>query len=335
LKPKNILIINTKYLGDLIVCTPVLRALRKSFPGSSITILVRQEYKTVLAGNPNIDEILSFDFAIKKMKGLARLKAEWNFVKVLRSKKFDAVISLQSGDRYTEWTYLSGAKVRVAPRNQSLSFLISKKVDVYEDTISYLDYYLKIAEAFHAVSDAKKTDFYLDEKFKGWFSDFNSKNKITNDDVLVGIHAGASEPSKIWPLGKFIQLIERLSKISKVKIIMFAGPAESKLFAGLKTSLNFITADTSEDIQQLAWLLNSCKLFIANDSGARHIAAALNIPAITLFPEDKLSCWKFYEELNNQYFIIGKRKTDNPQNMFLDCIEVDVVFQKAKEILEK
>jgi ADP-heptose:LPS heptosyltransferase len=328
-------VINTKYLGDLIVSTPALRALRKSFSGSSITILVRQEYKTVLAGNPNIDEIHSFDFAIKKVKGVPRLKAEWNFVKVLRSKKFDAVISLQSGDRYAEWAYLSGAKIRVAPRKQSLSFLLTKKVDVYEDTISYLDYYLKIAEAFHAVSDGKKTDFYLDEKFRGWFLDFNSKNNITSEDVLIGIHAGASESSKIWPLGKFIQLIERLSEISKVKIIMFAGPAEKNFTAASKFGGHVILADTSEDIQQLAWLQNSCKLFIANDSGARHIAAALNISTITLFPEDKLSCWKFYDDLANQHFIIGKRNISDPQNMFLDDIDVETVYQKAKEIIAK
>jgi ADP-heptose:LPS heptosyltransferase len=327
--------INTKYLGDLIVCTPALRAVRKSFPGSRISLLVRKEYKTVLSGNQNIDEIIPFDFSVKKLKGMERLKAEWNFVRLLRGKKFDAVISLQSGDRYAEWAFLSSAKVRVAPRKQSLSFLLNKKVDVLEDTISYRDYYLKIAEAFGAVSDGKRTEFYLDENFRNWFEEFISMNKFGGDDFIVGVHAGASEPSKIWPFGNFIEVIRLLKENPKAKIIMFAGPAEKKFFTGFKSSKNVILADTSRDIQQLAWLLKSCRLFIANDSGARHIAAALNVPTITLFPEDKLSCWKFYDESEEQYFILGRSNRSNSKKMFLDGIDVNVVFEKAKEILER
>ena len=334
---KKILVINTKYLGDLIVCTPALRALRKSFPDASISILVREEYKTVLAGNPNIDEILSFDFSWKKITGVARLKAEFDFVKFFREKKFDAVISLQSGDRYTEWSFLSGASIRVAPKKQSMSFLLTEKVEVYEDTISYLDYYLKIVGAFGASEDGKETEFYLDSKFSAWYSEFNSKNEIFGNDILVGIHPGASEPSKMWHFEKYIMLIDRFFSNDKIKIIMFAGPAEKMI---MKSYSNYfgkrvIFADTSEDIQQLAWLISECRLFIANDSGARHIAAALNIPTITLFPEDKISCWKFYNEDDDQHFIIGNRNMTDSNNMFLDGIEVDTVFNKAKEILSK
>jgi ADP-heptose:LPS heptosyltransferase len=332
---KNILVINTKYLGDLIVCTPALRALRKSFPNSRISILVRNEYKNVLSGNPNINEILSIDFSLKKIKGIARLKAELDFVKMLRSKKYDTVISLQSGDRFVEWAFFSGAKERIAPKKQNLSFLLSKKVEVYEDTISYLEYYLKIVEAFGAKPDGKKTELYLDEKFQNWFSKFNLQNNIGAEDILVCIHPGASEPSKIWPFGNFEKLIEKLSTLNKVKIVLFAGPAEKSFIEQYQSLENIILADTSEDIQQLAWLINSSDLFIAHDSGARHIAAALNVLTITLMPEDNISAWKFYDTLANQYFIIGKRNKINPQKMFLDCISVDVVFHKIKELLSK
>lgn len=332
---KKILVINTKYLGDLIVCTPALRALRKSFPGASISILVRQEYKDVLSGNQNIDEIIPFDFSIKKIHGWKRLKLEWEFVKSLRTKNFDAVVSLQSGDRYSEWAFLSGAKVRVAPKKQSMSFLLTKKVEVYEDTISYLDYYLKIAEAFGAVADGIQTEFYLDENFRDWFENFCAEHNIDGDNQLIGIHVGASEPTKIWPLKNFESLIEKLLSDGKSKVVLFVGPAEKKIAEKFlnQQNKNIIIADTSESIQQLACLINSCKLFIANDSGARHIAAALNVPSITLFPEDKLSCWKFYEEKENQLFIIGKRNTTDTANMYLDGIEVGTVYNIAKKIL--
>lgn len=334
---KKILVINTKYLGDLIVCTPALRALKKSFSNSSISILVRQEYKEVLTGNPNVDEIIPFDFSIKKIYGLERLKLEWQFVRYLRRQKFDAVISLQSGDRYAQWSFLTGAKIRVAPKKQNMSFLLTEKVEVYEDTISYLDYYLKIAEAFGAVADGQQTEFHLDENFRNRSETFNSEHNFSNDNRIVGIHAGASEPTKIWPLENFENLIEKLLTDHKTEIVLFVGPAEKKIaerFSQIQNS-RIIIADTSGSIQQLAWLINLCRLFIANDSGARHIAAALNVPSITLFPDDKISCWKFYEELRNQHFIIGKRNMSNPANMFLDSIDVDTVYEKVKEIISK
>ncbi|MEW5842618.1 MAG: glycosyltransferase family 9 protein [Bacteroidota bacterium] len=334
---KKILVINTKYLGDLIVCTPALRALKKSFSNSSVSILVRQEYKEVLTGNPNVDEIIPFDFSTKKIRGLERLKLEWQFVRYLRRQKFDAVISLQSGDRYAQWSFLTGAKIRVAPKKQNMSFLLTEKVEVYEDTISYLNYYLKIAEAFGAVADGQQTEFHLDENFRNRFETFRSEHNFSNDNRIVGIHAGASEPTKIWPLENFENLIEKLLTDHKAKIVLFVGPAEKKIaerFSQIQNS-RIIIADTSGSIQQLAWLINSCRLFIANDSGARHIAAALNVPSITLFPDDKISCWKFYEELSNQHFIIGKRNMSNPANMFLDSIDVDTVYEKVKEIISK
>ena len=226
---KKILVINTKYLGDLIVCTPAIRALKKSFPDSSVSILVRQEYKNVLTGNPNVDEIIPFDFSIKKIYGLERLKLEWKLVRYLRQQKFDAVISLQSGDRYAQWSFLTGAKIRVAPKKQNMSFLLTEKVEVYEDTISYLDYYLKIAESFGASADGKQTEFHLDNNFKTWFESFIGKHNVNRDDQLIGIHAGASEPTKIWPLEKFENLIEKLLADHKVKIVLFVGPAEKRL----------------------------------------------------------------------------------------------------------
>ena len=332
---KKILIINAKYLGDLIVCTPAIKSIRNSFPQASISVLVREEYKNVLAGNPNINDIIPFDFSLKKVNGWKRIKAELNFVKLLRSKKFDAVVSLQSGDRYTEWAFLSGAKLRVAPKKQSMSFLLTNKVEVYEDTISYLNYYLQIAEAFGGKAVDRTTEFYLSKDFKEWTDEFKLKTRISDEDILVGIHPGASEPSKIWPFENFSKLIELLLMDARIKVLLFGGPAENKLMEKFQNGFSerLILADTSEDIQQLAWLINECKLFIANDSGARHIAAALKVKTLTLFPEDKLSCWKFYDEEDGHYFIIGKRNVEESLKMFLNGIEVEKVYDKAKQIL--
>lgn len=333
--PKNILVINLKYLGDLIVCTPALRALRKSFPDSKIVLLARNEYKSVLDGNPNIDEIISFDSSIKKLRGVHRLFEEFRFVKMLRNRKFDAVISMQSGDRYAQWAYLSSASVRVAPSKQNMKFLINRKVDVSEDSISYREYYLKIAEAAGAVRDNERTEYYIDYKLKSWGEDFFKTNSIYDANEIIAVHPGASEPTKIWPFQNFKTVIEKLIENENRIVLLLLGPAELNKFSKENYDWNnrVIICDTSDNVHKLGWLIAKSKLLIANDSGARHLSAAIGINTISLFPEDKTAPWKFYSEYEKHFFLVGERNSDDPANPFLDKINTQTVIQKALEIL--
>ncbi|KAF0142709.1 MAG: lipopolysaccharide heptosyltransferase [Stygiobacter sp.] len=314
--------------------TAAIRAIKQSFPESVITLLVRSEYKDVLSGNKNIDGIITYDLSIKKIRGWERLKTEFNFVKYLRGKKYDAVVSLQAGDRYVFWSFFSGAKVRVAPIENNFGFLLTTKAKVFEEKISYLDYYLKIAEAFGAEIVTKKLDFTLDEQLENWAAEFLNAKGISAQDKIVGIHPGASEPTKMWSIENYLKLVDIISKDVNTKVILFLGPMEKKksIFNDVLKS-KVVVADTSESIQHLAWLLSKCSLLICNDSGTRHLSAALKIPTITLFPDDKIVPWKFYTEEDGQFFILGKRNTSNPGKTFLDSITVEEVFQKVKEIL--
>lgn len=334
-QPKNILVINLKYLGDLIVSTAALRAIRRSRPDSKITVLVKADYKDVLLGNKNIDEIIAYDFNVKKQKGLARLKSELSFLKKLRSCKFDAVVSLQAGDRFVLWSLLSGAKIRVAPIQNNLGFLLTGKAGVYEDTISYMEYYLKIAEEFGAKRDGEAVDFMLDEKYTGWSQNELNKKDIGNNCKLICIHPGAGEDSRKWKIENHAELLKRISAETNFRVVILLGPQELKqreIFETIAPSNSII--DVSGNIQHLAWVLKKASLLIGMDSGARHLAAALKIPTLTLIPEDKVSTWQFYLESDKHFFIPGKRNTLNPETQFLDMIEVDAVFNKVKEILE-
>ncbi len=334
-RPQNILLINLKYLGDLIVCSAAIRELKISFPQAQISFLVRKEYKDVLRENPNLHEIIFYDGEIKKIHGLKRFFAELRYIFFLRSKKYDAVISFQAGDRYAIWSYLSGAKIRIAPIQNNFGFLLTEKVNVIEEDLDYMTYYLKIVEKFRARINSKQTDFILSKGYENWSEEIFDKNKIDRSDIVIGIHPGASESTKIWPFESFQEVISSLTVYPNVKVVLFLGPAESQmkyLVNGLGE--NVFPVDTSSSIQQLAWMISKCSLVICNDSGARHLSAALKIATISLFPEDKIKPWKFYSEEEKQYFIIGRRNTNSYKKSFLDDINPDEVVEKAKEILE-
>jgi len=331
----KILVIATKFFGDLIVSTPGLKYLRQKYPHAEIVLLVRSEYENVLRNNPNINRIISFDFSIRNKKLFERISAELSFWKRIRNEKFDVVISLQPGDRIAFLAFISGAKIRIAPRKQSFWFLFNKRVEVYEDTISYLDYYNKLISAFTNEPVNYKTEFFISEGNEQWAEVFLRKNNLESDDTLVVIHPGASEPTKIWQSKNYAELIDEILSINKTKVLLIAGPKEENVvedISGRVKSKNVFFYN-SQDINLTAALIKRGRLFISNDTGTRHLAVSLNIPVIALMPDDNQNCWNFYDESDNHFVITGKRFFPEGEQPYLGNISVEDVFIKLKNIL--
>jgi ADP-heptose:LPS heptosyltransferase len=335
---RRILVINLKYLGDLIVSTPAIKALRNSYPQSAICVMVREEYGSVLKGNVEIDEILPFNCGIRSLKGWKRLQEEIKWMRRLRERNFDAVISLHPGDRLALWAWLSGARYRVAPRKQSFGYLYNIKVDLEEGSKSFLEYYLDIVAAFDAKPITRKTEFLVSDTAEKWAEQLLRLEGMDSNHVVIGVHPGASEPSKAWCADNFAALADKLLANPRVKIIFFKGPKERAIIARISELMTnaFLVVDTSNSIERMAALMRRCRLCIVNDSGARHLAVAVHAPTLTFFPVDKLASWDFYSEEDDHYMLIGKSVSTAESGryaQFLDSITVDDAFDKVSDIL--
>ena len=331
----KILVINTKFLGDLIVSTPGLKHLRNKYPQAEIVLLVRSEYKDVLNSNPIVNRIISFDFSIRNKKFLERISAELSFWKKIRNEKFDVVISLQPGDRIAFLAFISGAKIRIAPRKQSFRFMFNKRVEVYEDTISYLDYYNKLISAFTNQVIKYKTEFFISDENENWAKEFLNSHNFGNNESLIVIHPGASEPTKIWQSKNYAELIEKIITREKFKVLIIAGPKEEKIAEAILEEVKNknVFSYNSKNVNLTAALIKKAKLFISNDTGTRHLAVALKIPVIALMPDDNQQCWNFYDESDNHFVITGKRVFSEGELPYLGGISVDEVYSKMKNIL--
>ncbi|PKL81525.1 MAG: hypothetical protein CVV24_14820, partial [Ignavibacteriae bacterium HGW-Ignavibacteriae-3] len=199
----KILIVNTKFLGDLIVSTPGFRSLRKKYPDAEIVLLVRKGYEDAVRNNPNINRIIPFDFGLKSRGVFSRIAGEIKFIRQIRNEKFDAVISLHPGDRIAFLSWFSNAKIRIAPRKQSFNYLFNVLVDVEEDSISYLSYYNKLITAFTKEDVKGKPEFPVITADAKWAEEFFLSKGIRENDFIIGVHPGASEPTKIWPAQNF------------------------------------------------------------------------------------------------------------------------------------
>lgn len=333
----KILVVNTKFIGDLILSTPGLSALREKNPDAEIVLLTRKGYEGTLKNNPNVNRIISFDYGIKKKNFVKRVVDEINFIRSIRSENFDCVISLLPGDRIAFLAWFSGAKIRVAPRKQAFNFLFNILVDVEEDSISYLNYYNKLISAFTKEPINGKTEFFVTTQDEVWADEFLNKSNVDKNDLLIGIHPGASEPTKIWPSENYTELIHKSLSIDKAKILLIAGPNEEKIVEQIYNDVqnNDLLFYNSNNINLTAALIKKCKLFISNDTGTRHLSVALKTPVIALMPEDNKKCWNFYEDSDSHFVITGKRQFPNEGLPFLGSISVEKVFDKVREVLKR
>ncbi|NMB82840.1 MAG: glycosyltransferase family 9 protein [Ignavibacteria bacterium] len=335
----KILVINIKYLGDLIVSSPSIRSLRKTYPDSEIVLLLRKGFEPVFSNNPYINRIITFNPELKGNSSIKKIIDGLKFIIELRKERFDTVIVLHPGDRTAFWAWFTGAKKRIAPLKQSFSFLFNNKISVEENSMSYLEYYNKIISGADVKIDSDRTEIFVSENDKKWTDEFLNNNNISADNILIGIHPGASEPSKIWNTENFVQLIKKLLAIHEVRIILFEGPQDKIVCNEMNNKLEgeknvyFVIAD----ILKVAALIKKCKLFISNDTGTRHLAVAVQTPVLALIPEDYEKCWNFYSEINNHFTIFGKRnfsQSDLSVKPFLDGINVETVYERVGKLLK-
>ncbi|MEG8947190.1 glycosyltransferase family 9 protein [Rosettibacter firmus] len=330
----KILVVNIKYFGDLIISTPAIRSLHKKYPDSEIVVLVRKGFEDVFKNNPYVNSILTFDPEIKGNRSLRSLVEGIKLISKIRKENFDVFIALHPGDRVALLAWLSKAKIRIGPHKQTFSFLFNKKVDVYEDTISYIEYYNKIVSEFNVEIESNETEFFISENEINWANNFLSENNLLNDKFIC-IHPGASEPSKIWKTENFIELINLLINKSKLKILVLSGPNDKKIVDSINAKLinNSVKYFYSDSILKTAALIKKSLLLVTHDTGTRHLAVALKIPVLALLPEDNSLCWNFYSEDDGHFSLFGKR-IKNENEAYLNYINVNDVYKKIGEILK-
>ncbi len=324
--PQKILFISEGQLGDLLLLTPAIRAVKKSFPPALVTLLIIQRRNNnfnidsidslndvivdsscnPLINNPFIENIFIINHnAIRSLRGFKKIKLELQLIKFLRQKKYDAAISTFPHDRFIIWAFASGAKIRCGEANQTFSFLLTHKIKKTKEDLGVLKYYLELVKRIGAKEDSTKTDYYVTDDSLKWANNFLSENKLKDEqNKFIAIHPGASGNYKIWSPENFAALIQKLNNEKNIKVILCFGENDSLITNQIKNYLtddeaaNILFTTTENDLNKMAALFKNCNLTITNDSGPRHLSAAVGTPNITLFRKHHDKAWKVYPENN-------------------------------------
>ena len=284
---KNILIVRTDRIGDVVLTTPAVKILRQTYPKARLTMLVQPLTKDLVEENPYLDEVL-VDDREHKNRGMAGF---WKLVGTIREKKFDMAVIFHTKRRTNLLCFLAGIPVRLGYKDKKFGFLLTHPVEDrrFRGEKHESQYCLDVLRVFGI--PCEETEFFvpLHQDAEVWAEQFLAQNSIAPQEILVALHVGASDPSKRWLEEHFAELIDRLLGKYHCKIVLIGEVAirhiTRKVLSLTHGPIFDLTGMTT--ISQLASLLKRCAFMVSNDSGPVHVAAALGVPVVSIFTRNQ------------------------------------------------
>ncbi len=273
--PNNILVIKMLGVGDVVWTTPLLSNLRLGFPRARISFLCRSFCAPVLANNPGLDEVISFD--------PGSFRSQLNFIRDLRRRKFDLVIDLFGSPRTAFLSLASGSETRMGFDFGYRRLFYTKVLSSKEANQGHeVEFHLFPLKALGIPVKSKELVFNLrpeetafkDRAWGGW--------GIKAEETVVGLVATSGCSCRRWPEQNFSSLARELSSLKNIRVMIFWGlsaelESAQRIARGAEDKV-LIIPQTS--LRQMAALLSGCDLVIGNNCGPVQIATAFKVPVI-------------------------------------------------------
>lgn len=304
---KKILVIKLRHIGDVLLTTPVFRALKETFPDAHITALVNSGTEDVLKGNTLIDEIITMNRDVKKLSPIKRYIREIAFLKNIRAKGFDMTVDLTGGDRAAILSFTSGAKYRLCWKSkkgfwgkQSIYTHLSEPDGNRHIVFQNLD----IVKGFGIDTEDLSVDFYISEEDRAFAKNILKENNVDKNTGIVHIHPTSRWLFKCWT-DKHMAEITRwlldsgnavivttspdrreMEKARRILSLVRNSPDSTASPANLRQSPHgsrLIDLCGKTTIKQLGAISEISDLFFGVDSAPMHIAAAVGTPVVALF----------------------------------------------------
>jgi ADP-heptose:LPS heptosyltransferase len=276
--PKKILLIRLKAIGDVIMATPSIRALRKAFPSSEIHFLTRAVNEPLLLHNPYLNQIRLYP------DKPASFKKMFDFFRDLRRERFDWVFDFEATPR-SAWTALfTGAAARVGyafrVRKWAFNYPVPKnKIRRFQGDIC-----LSLIQFLGVRGDGSATEIFLGKDEKAWAEDYFSKNEIASQPLRLGINPTGTWSSKRWPVFYWRELIPLIHQNLGIKPLLFWGPGSEELVGEIIEGLeDFVIVKPETTLLEAAAFVSRLDLLVGSDGTPQHMAQALGVKSLTLW----------------------------------------------------
>lgn len=279
---RKILLINLAYIGDVILSTPLTKALKKAYPSAEITMLVIPSTVEVARGNPYVDHVIAYD----KRGSHRSIRNVWSLIKNLRQHNYDMALTTNFSLRSPAVAWASGAPWRVGFDAQHGGVFLTHKASAERKVIRHeIENQLSVLEPLGIVVKETTMEFRVDPH-----DVLNMKKKIhfqPEKPILVLCPFGR-HPAKSWTKEGYSAILKELSL--RATCYLIGGKAEEQDLMELSVAAGdvaHILAGTLT-LGELAALLHEAKLLITVDTGPMHLGQAVGTPTVALFgPTDE------------------------------------------------
>lgn len=329
---RKILIRSTNWIGDAVMTTPALGAVKTAFPGAEMTVVAPPLVAELLSPHPFVDRVIVFD-----RKGPHRgLLGFWRFCRGLREKRFDLAILLQNAVGAAGMARLARIPRCAGFDTDGRGFLLTHRVHCgpAERRLHHTDYYLSMLRGLGIEGGDGRLILACTEYERRWALEF------MGEGMWVAVNAGAAFGSaKRWLPDRFAAVADAFSAWGW-RVVLTGGPAERDIGAAIESAmrsraLNVVGKTT---VRQLVGVLSQCRFMVTNDSGPMHMGAALGVPLVALFgPTDHTTTSPLAQHVR-----IVRRETPcapclrrhcPTDRRCMDAITVDDVLTAAQSLL--
>jgi heptosyltransferase-2 len=284
---RRILVKEVNWLGDLVLSLPALAALRSAWTGATISVLVREELAGFFDGIGWVDEVIPYRLG----RGIKRLVDQRRIIARIRQGRFDLAVLFPNSFRSALWPVLAGVPLRAGYATDGRSLLLTHRAIPERNALEghQRQYWLAMLSStigVPAVSREASHRLQVSPASVARMEQWLASRRMRQTAPLVAIAPGAAYgPAKEWPSPRYAALIDLLTKRAGAECVLVGAPSERlkcQEVAGVARTKTLIAAGET-NIAELKALLSLCQAFAGNDSGAMHLAAALEIPAVGIF----------------------------------------------------
>lgn len=338
-KGKKILIVNVNWLGDVIFSTPFIKTVRDAYPDGYIACLVHPRCVDILKGSPRIDEIIVYDEEGEHRTLFGKIR----LIEYLRKIRFDIAFILHRSFTKALLTFLAGIPERIGYPTKRRGLILTKTVDIPDQEIHKVEYFLNIARACGMDVHDNSYEFFINGADRDSVNKFLRNNGVHEGDRVVVLCPGGNWDMKRWPKDNFAMLGDMLAKDFGSRIVISGAKKDVPLAEEIRMMMKTkpIISCGKTDLKQLGAILERADLVVANDSGPMHLAVAMKTNVIALFGPTSPELTGPYGKGN--YRVIRKDEgcevpcydVTCADNHCMSAITVEEVYKEAGRVLER
>jgi heptosyltransferase I len=289
----KILLIRLRLIGDVVFTTPILGAIRRRFPGASVSYLVEPHAAPVVVGNPNLDEVI----VASRPEAEGRLRLDLALARRLRAARFDLVLDLHGGPRSALLAWATGAPRRIGYTVTGRGWMYTERV-ARDRTLrprhSVVNQWDLLGPLGFEAPDPEQDPtamVALPTAVESVSRKLAAAGIDASRHAVVVVHVSAGNPFRRWPPASFVDLLTRVLRADeRRKAIVVSGPSEhaaareigARARAALGPTAGLID-DVDFDLAELRALMDRAALFVGGDSGPLHVAGTTGVPVVGLY----------------------------------------------------